>query len=114
MRSIKPRTSHTGYATYIERKGISFLIFSSDPQKLERIWVDMTESIEGFSQSECRKVELRRIHNEMKKEQKPKKPRAHNHIPASHREKLTLTQGISQDELAKAKAQAARFLSKMS
>jgi hypothetical protein len=113
MRSIKPRTSHTGYATYIERKGISFLIFSSDPQKLERIWVDMTGSIEGFSQSECRKVELRRIHNEMKKEQK-RKERAHNYTPASHREKPVLTTGISQDELAKAKAQAARFLSKMS
>ncbi len=45
-------------------------------------------------------------------ESKIPKPRAHNHIPASHREKPTLTLGISQDELAKAKAQAARFLTK--
>jgi hypothetical protein len=45
-------------------------------------------------------------------ESKIPKPRAHNHIPASHREKPSLTQGISQDELAKAKVQAARFLSK--
>jgi hypothetical protein len=44
-------------------------------------------------------------------ENKIPKPRAHNHIPASHREKPILTQGISKDELAKAKAQAARFLS---
>ncbi len=58
---------------------------------------------------------MHRVNRKMKDTiQKPKKPRAHNHIPASHREKPTLTQGISQDELAKAKAQAARFLSKMS
>lgn len=45
-------------------------------------------------------------------EPEKKKPRAHNHVPASHREKPVLTQGISQDELSLAKAQAARFLSK--
>ena len=44
---------------------------------------------------------------------KPKKQRAHNHIPASHREKpVQLGKGMSQAELEAAKRQAAKFLPK--
>lgn len=44
---------------------------------------------------------------------KPKKQRAHNHVPASHREKpVKLGTPMSQAELEAAKRQAAKFLTK--
>lgn len=115
----KPRTSKTGWATHIDRKDSSFVLFAHDKFALQKAWINMTGGMDGFDPKECRKVEMRKVYRKgihqktMKEEnQETKKPRAHNHIPVSHREKPPVSPSISQKELDRAKQQAAKYLAK--
>jgi len=103
----------SGIATEVVLGDLSFILVARTAVDL----ADAFTAIPGIKDpyrddlSQHVKITMIRTQPEPKMKDIPKpKPRAHNHIPASHRIKPQASTRITQGELEQAKRQAAKFL----